>query len=190
MQTWTGQASASVGHTWKYFLRGPSDLCVQNILRGHQINAISQWCERARPQRVMQGHGWRTVSPLGSNIAVKLKPSYHSHFWRKFCCDCGRSDLDEIAPNIPIHDTWSSGRIVCPSSASGNFWIFVHVRLNGCISDELPSFSDSTLSKWSTSLLVHKLPLRLSGIISSVRLLTLSQFSLWCGSSKAFCMLR
>ena len=35
-----------------------------------------------------------TVTPFGSNVAVKLKPSYHSRFWQIFCCDCGRSYLD------------------------------------------------------------------------------------------------
>ena len=133
-------------------LRGPTEWCVHKFMRGVSRHDRSQWCEKTRPERVTPRHGWRTVSLFGSTLAVKLKPSYHSRFWRKFCCDCGRSDLDEIAPNIPIHDTWPSGRIVCPSSASGNFWIFVLVRLIRCISDELPSFSDSTLSKWLTSL--------------------------------------
>jgi len=85
---------------------------------------------------------------------------------------------------FPIHDAWPSGSILCPSSASGKFWIFVLVRLVRCASRR--TLSDSALSKWLTSLLVRKLPLQLSDITSSVWLLTLSQFSLWCGSSKAF----
>jgi len=52
---------------------------------------------------------------------------------------------------------------------------------------KLPSLSDSKISKWLISLLVHKLPLWLSGITSSSWLPALSPSSLWLGSSRAFC---
>jgi len=74
-------------------------------------------------------HGWCTVSSFGSNLPVKLKPSYHSQFWRKFFCGCGRSYLDKIATNIPIHDTWPSGRIICLYNGSAKVGIFVLLRL-------------------------------------------------------------
>jgi len=80
------------------FLHGPTELCEQKSFReASSHNDIGQWCEKARPERVTPEHGWRTVPPFGSTLAVKLKPSYLSRFWRKFCCDSGWSYLDWIA---------------------------------------------------------------------------------------------
>jgi len=90
------------------------------------------------------------------------------------------------SPNIPIHDIWPSGRIVCPSIGSGKFRIFVLVRLIRCTNRRTSFFVRLNTFEWLTSLYVHKFPLWLSSITSSVLLLVLSKFSLWCGSSEAF----
>jgi len=70
-----------------------------------------------------------------------------------------------------------AGLFVYPMVAA-NFEFSCSYDSSDVPADELPSLSDSTLSKRPTSLLVHKLPLWLSGITPSVWLLTLSQFSL------------
>jgi len=51
-KTWTGSALASAGLNWKHF-RGAHPVACVNILRGASShNDRSQWCEKARPERV------------------------------------------------------------------------------------------------------------------------------------------
>ena len=187
---WTGPALASAGPDWKYFC-GVSLSCVFKNFLGEN-------------QAIMIGvSDVRKVYPKGWRQHMDDLPFYHSTvlffglaetvlsflLQAKILLDCGRCYLDQITPNIPIHDSWPSDWVVCPPNGSGKVWIFVLVRLVRCSSRRTCLYVrhwDTTLSKWPTSLLVLKRPLWLSGIASSVRLLTLSQFSLWCGSSKAF----
>ena len=127
-------------------------------------------------------HAWRAVS-----LFVKLTPSYHSRFLAKILLWLWAV---LFGLNSPQHsDSWHVAKWQDRLSIQ-SFRQILNVRARK--THQMHQLTNFLLCQtqhfWNDlpHFLYVKLPLWLSGITSSVWLLTLSQFSLWCGSSKTF----